>query len=51
MVDGNKVTHTEEVFKGLGRIRDIKTGPDGNIYLAIESIGRLGRVARLVPVE
>jgi aldose sugar dehydrogenase len=48
-IDGTRVTHTEEIFKGLGRIRDIKTGPDGLLYLAIESIGRPGRVARLIP--
>lgn len=49
VVERGRVTHTEEIFKGLGRIRDIKTGPDGYLYLAIESIGRPGRVVRLVP--
>jgi aldose sugar dehydrogenase len=51
VIEGGRVTHTEEVFKGLGRIRDIKTGPDGCIYIAFESVGRLGRVARLVPAD
>ncbi len=51
VIDGNKVTHTEEVFHGLGRVRDIKTGPDGMIYLALECIGKLGRVVRLVPAD
>lgn len=50
-ISGGKVTHTEEVFKGLGRIRDIKTGPDGLIYIAFESIGRPGRVVRLIPAD
>jgi glucose/arabinose dehydrogenase len=41
--------HTEELFKGLGRVRDIKTGPDGLIYVALEAIGKPGRIVRLVP--
>jgi glucose/arabinose dehydrogenase len=48
--DGH-VTHYEEVFKGLGRIRDIKTGPDGLIYIAMENIGKPGRILRLVPAD
>ncbi len=50
-IERGRVTHTEEMFKGLGRIRDIKTGPDGCLYLAIESIGRPGRVVRMVPAD
>jgi glucose/arabinose dehydrogenase len=45
------VTHFEEIFKSLGRIRDIKTGPDGLIYVAMENIGKPGRVIRLVPAD
>ncbi len=48
---GGRVVHREEVFHGLGRVRDIKTGPDGDLYLALELIGKLGRIVRLVPVE
>ncbi|HWA87874.1 MAG TPA: PQQ-dependent sugar dehydrogenase [Opitutus sp.] len=51
VLDGGRVAHREEVFHGLGRIRDIKTGPDGDIYLALEYIGKLGRVVRLVPAK
>ncbi|HVU33530.1 MAG TPA: PQQ-dependent sugar dehydrogenase [Opitutaceae bacterium] len=51
VIRDGRVTHTEELFKGLGRIRDIKTGPDGLLYLAIESIGRPGRVVKLVPAD
>lgn len=51
VIEGQQVTHTEEIFKGLGRIRDIKTGPDGLLYIAIESIGRPGRVIRLIPAD
>ncbi|ACB74102.1 PQQ-dependent sugar dehydrogenase [Opitutus terrae] len=49
VVDGDRVVHREEVFRGLGRVRDIKTGPEGNLYLAIELIGKPGRIVRLVP--
>lgn len=50
-LDGDKVVHKEEVFHGLGRVRDIKTGPDGNLYIALELIGKLGRIVRLVPAD
>jgi len=51
VIDGDRVVHREEIFHGLGRVRDIKTGPDGCIYIALELIGKLGRIVRLVPVE
>ena len=30
-------------------VRDIKTGPDGLIYVALEAIGKPGRIVRLIP--
>lgn len=51
VVEGDRVVHREEIFHGLGRIRDIKTGPDGLLYLALELIGKPGRIVRLVPAE
>jgi glucose/arabinose dehydrogenase len=50
-IDQGRVTHFEEIFKSLGRIRDIKTGPDGLIYVAMENIGKPGRIIRLVPAD
>ena len=51
-LDGKRIIHEEELFKNLGRIRDIKTGPDGYLYLALEQLGGAsGRIVRLVPVE
>jgi glucose/arabinose dehydrogenase len=44
--DGDRVAHQEIVFKGLGRVRDVVTGPDGLLYLAMNTPGR---IARLVP--
>ncbi len=50
MKDG-KVIHQERLFKNLGRVRDIKTGPDGFLYVALELVGEPGRIVRLVPAE
>ena len=38
-VDGNKVTDREIIAKEIGRVRNIKQGPDGYIYVAVESKG------------
>ena len=46
--DGDKVTHQEIVFRGMGRVRDVVTGPDGLLYLALNAPGR---IARIVPEE
>jgi aldose sugar dehydrogenase len=50
-IEHGRVTHQEQIFKNLGRIRDIKTSPDGLLYLALELVGEPGRVVRLVPAE
>jgi len=51
-VAGDRVTHRELIFRGLGRIRDIKTGADGYVYLALEIPGgHPGRIVRLVPAD
>jgi glucose/arabinose dehydrogenase len=44
-IEGGKVTKQEVLFKGIGRVRDVVSGPDGLVYVALEP----GRVARLVP--
>jgi glucose/arabinose dehydrogenase len=51
VVKNGKVVHQEELFKNLGRVRDIKTGPDGFLYVALELVGEPGRIVRLVPPE
>src|SRR5262249_59253814 len=48
VVDGNRVVHRETLLKGLGRIRDVAVGPDGNVYLLLEHASG-GRILRLVP--
>ena len=55
--DGDKVVQQEIVFSGYGRVRDIVTGPDGYLYVALSVPGvRLsdttpGLIVRLVPAD
>jgi glucose/arabinose dehydrogenase len=47
-LDGEKVVHEERMLKGvLGRIRDVRTGPDGFVYLLTDDSP--GVLARLEP--
>lgn len=46
--DGRAINQ-ELLFRHLGRIRDIQTGPDGYLYLAIEHRDRPGQIVRLIP--
>lgn len=48
VTDGDRVTRQEVLFADQGRVRDVTTGPDGLIYVALNAPGR---IARLVPVE
>ena len=50
-VKGDRVVKQEVLIKNFGRIRDIHTGPDGYIYIAIERFNKLGQLVRLVPVK
>lgn len=43
-----KVTQEEVVFKGLGRVRDVRSGPDGCLYVVLN---KPGSVLRLVPAR
>jgi glucose/arabinose dehydrogenase len=47
-IDGNAVTSEERMLQGLGeRIRDVRQGPDGYVYLVTDS--SQGRILRLRP--
>ena len=46
-----RIEREETLAHGLGRIRDVRQGPEGYIYLAIESRGAPGRIVRLEPVD
>jgi glucose/arabinose dehydrogenase len=49
-LDGEKVTHEERLLKSaLGRIRDVRAGPDGYLYLLTDE--RDGVLARLEPAR
>ncbi len=49
-IQDDRIVSEEEIFKGLGRVRDIHSGPDGLLYIALEQIGNAsGRLVRLVP--
>jgi len=44
----NAVLHREQLLKEIGRVRNVVMGPDGYIYFAIETPGK---ILRLMPVE
>jgi aldose sugar dehydrogenase len=48
VIENGRVTHQEVLVKDLGRVRDVQTGPDGAIYLALN---RPDRIVRLVPAD
>ncbi len=51
-MDGQRVTSEETLVQGVGRIRDVRQGPDGYIYLAIDHRqGELTPVVRMEPVK
>lgn len=51
-VDGQKVELVEVLARRQGRIRDVRQGPDGLIYLAIDSReGKTTPILRLEPVK
>jgi glucose/arabinose dehydrogenase len=47
-LDGERIVHQERLLEGaLGRIRDVRQGPDGLLYLLIDSAQ--GHIVRLEP--
>ena len=47
-IKDNKVTEQEIVYRAGSRIRDVETGPEGFIYLALEDPGR---IVRFIPIK
>lgn len=45
-VKGNKVTGREIIFNKLGRVRDVRQGPDGNLYVVLENSGKIVRISK-----
>ncbi len=44
-LDGNKVIGRERIAEDIGRVRNVKMGPDGFLYVAIEGQA----IVRLTP--
>ena len=51
-LEGGEITAVETLMRGMGRIRDVRQGPDGYIYVAITSraAGEPTPIVRLEPV-
>ena len=50
--DAREVEEEETLLQGIGRIRDVRQGPDGYIYIAVEDRdGALTPIVRLEPAE
>ncbi|MET3113034.1 glucose/arabinose dehydrogenase [Pedobacter sp. CG_S7] len=45
VVRDNKVVKREIIFEKIGRVRDIRQGPDGNIYVVLENSGSIVRIS------
>jgi len=51
-IDGQTVLNEETLFQRMGRVRDVRQGPDGYIYLAIDDRrGGATGIVRLEPAE
>jgi aldose sugar dehydrogenase len=52
IMDGTRVLSEETLLSGIGRIRDVRQGPDGFIYLALDSrAGAKTPIVRLEPAK
>jgi len=50
VLDGTEIVHEERLLEDLGeRIRDVRQGPDGHLYLLTDS--PKGRLLRLDPIQ
>ena len=48
VINRHSVIHREKLLEGIGRVRNVVMSPDGLIYVAVETPGK---IVRLVPVE
>lgn len=48
VIEDGKVTKQEVIFSDIGRVRDVSSGPDGYIYVALNSPDE---IIRLVPAQ
>lgn len=47
IVEGDKIIREEPMLKGIGRLRNVRVGPDGYLYVAVEEPGY---IFRLMPI-
>ena len=47
ILEGEKVVKRERLLDGIGRVRDVRQGPDGFIYVAVEGLG----IVKLIATE
>ncbi|WP_445736470.1 PQQ-dependent sugar dehydrogenase [Mariniflexile sp.] len=45
VIENNKVTKREKLLEGMGRVRNVRQGPDGYIYAGIEGKG----IVKIIP--
>lgn len=45
IIKNNKLVSQETILENIGRVRDVREGPDGNIYVVVEN----GKVLRVSP--
>jgi glucose/arabinose dehydrogenase len=38
-IENNQVVYREKIGENIGRVRDVRQGPDGLIYVAVEGKG------------
>jgi glucose/arabinose dehydrogenase len=50
VLKGDEAVHRETLLSGLGRIRDVEAGNDGEIYLLLEHQSG-SRIVKLVPAK
>ena len=43
-IKGDKVVHQEILFQGIGRVRDLVNGPDGELYVVFNQPDRIERI-------
>jgi glucose/arabinose dehydrogenase len=47
VIENNKVIYREKILDGIGRVRNVKQGPDGYLYLGVEGKG----IIKILPLE
>jgi len=45
VLENNKVIKREKVLEGIGRVRNVRQGPDGYIYVGVEGVG----IIKIIP--